>query len=125
MFDKYLIVDDSLRATPDGFAFHAKLGYYRGIGLSMIEDLAITLDGEAIPRDAVRFDEGEGPITLDGMETAYDRRWGFGAVATISVVTGTPLEAGEHALTLTERLRVSYLPFPSLNSDAKTLTVAA
>lgn len=125
MFDKYLIVADSLRATDDGFAFDAKLGYYRGIGLSMIEDLAITLDGEAIPRDAVRFDEGAGPITLDAMETAYDRRWGFGEVATIAVVTGTPLAAGDHTLALTERLRVSYLPFPSLNSDTKTLSVAA
>lgn len=125
MFDKYLIVDDSLRATPDGFAFDAKLGYYRGIGLSMIEDLAVTLDGEAVPREAVRFDEGQGALTLDAMETAYDRRWGFGEVATIAVVTGSPLSAGEHALTLTERLRVSYLPFPSLNSDAKTLTLAA
>lgn len=124
MFDKYLIVDDSLRATPDGFAFDAKLGYYRGIGLSMIEDLAITLDGEAVPREAVRFDEGQGTLTLEAMETAYDRRWGFGEVATIAVVTGSPLAAGEHALTLTERLRVSYLPFPSLNTDAKTLTVA-
>lgn len=125
MFDKYLIVDDSLRATSDGFAFDAKLGYYRGIGLSMIEDLAITLDGEAIPRDAVRFDEGAGPISLDDMETAYDRRWGFGEVATIAVTTEIALTAGEHTLALTERLRVSYLPFPSLNSDAKTLSVAA
>lgn len=130
MFDKYLIVADSLRnvgpaEAPTGFAFDAKLGYYRGLGLSMIEDLAISIDGDAVPRDIVRFDEGEGPISLDEMETAYDRRWPFGAVATITVLRPGGLAPGEHALTLTERLRISYLPFPSLNSDGKTLALAA
>jgi hypothetical protein len=125
MFDKYLIVDDSVRATADGFAFEAKLGYYRGLGLSMIEDLAVTLDGEAVPREAIRFDEGAGPISLADMETAYDRRWNFGAKATISVVGQGALAPGEHRLTLAERLRVSYLPFPSINTDEKTVSVAA
>jgi hypothetical protein len=125
MFDKYLIVDDSVRATTDGFAFEARLGYYRGLGFSMIEDLAVTLDGEAIPREAIRFDEGAGPITLAEMETAYDRRWNFGAPATISVVGQGALAAGEHRLTLAERLRISYLPFPSINSDEKTVTIVA
>jgi len=121
MFDKYLIVDDSLRATADGFAFDARLGYYRGLGLSMVEDLAVTIDGEAVPREAVRFDEGPGPLSLDEMETAFDRRWGFGAVATISVVGRAPLDPGTHDLTLSEKLRVSYLPFPAMNTDSKTL----
>ena len=125
MFDKYLIVENGLRATGDGFAFDARLGYYRGIGLSMIEDLAITIDGEAVPREAVRFDEGLGALTLDEMETAFDRRWGFGALATISVTWPEPLAAGEHQLTLSERLRVSYLPFPAINTDAKTLQLVA
>lgn len=125
MFDKYLIVADSLRATLDGFAFDAKLGYYRGIGLSMIEDLAVTVDGEPVDRAAVRFDEGPGPLTLDEMETAYDRRWAFGAVATIHVARPGGLAPGEHVITLQEKLRVSYLPFPAFNNDSKTLTLAA
>jgi hypothetical protein len=130
MFDKYLIVDGTLRNTgsadaPTGFAFEAKLGYYRGIGLSMIEDLAVSIDGEAIPREAIRFDEGPGPVTLDEMETCYARRWAFGARATISVARTGGFPPGEHALSLTEKLRVSYLPFPALNSDTKTLSVGA
>ena len=124
MFDKYLIVEDSLRSTPSGFAFDARLGYYRGLGLSMVEDLAVTLDGEAMPREAIRFDEGQGPLTLDEMETEYDRRWNFGAVATISVEHPAGLAPGEHALTLSERLRVSYLPFPAINTDSKTLRLS-
>lgn len=129
MFDKYLIVDGSLRnlgpsEAPTGFAFDAKLGYYRGLGLSMIEALDINVDGERIDRSAVRFDEGKGALTLDEMETAFDRRWPFGAAATISVERDGGLASGEHHLELVQRLRVSYMPFPSVNTDAKKLSVA-
>ncbi len=129
MFDKYLIVDGSLRnvgpaEAPSGFAFEAKLGYYRGLGLSMVEALDVTVDGEPIPREAIRFDEGNGPLSLDEMETAFDRRWPFGASATITVERGGGLTPGEHQLEFSQRLRVSYMPFPSINSDAKTLAVA-
>ncbi len=129
MFDKYLIVDGSLRNVgpdhaPDGFAFEAKLGYYRGLGLSMVEALDVTIDGEPVPRDAVRFDEGNGPLTLDEMETAFDRRWPFGASATITVEHRGGLAPGEHRLELSQRLRISYMPFPSINTDAKTLAIS-
>jgi hypothetical protein len=128
MFDKYLINAQSVRNTgpaeaPDGFAFQAKLGYYRGLGLSMIEELAVTVDGQELPREAVRFDEGGGPLTLDEMETAYDRRWGFGTEATILVTLSGGLSKGEHELALRQKLRVSYLPFPSFNNDRKTVTL--
>jgi hypothetical protein len=125
MFDKYLIVDDSLRNLPDGsgFAFEARIGYYRGLGLSMVEELAVTIDGEDIDRAAVRFHDGDDALTMDDMETAYDRRWEFGAKATISVVRPGGLAQGEHTLDLREKLRISYLPFPSFNSDSKTLSV--
>jgi len=129
MFDKYLIVDGSLRNVgptdaPSGFAFEAKLGYYRGLGLSMVEELDVTIDGEAVPREAVRFDEGNGPLSLDEMETAFDRRWPFGAPATITVEREGGLAPGEHSLEFTQQLRISYMPFPSINSDAKSLTIA-
>ncbi|MFK4871323.1 DUF6379 domain-containing protein [Novosphingobium sp. ZW T3_23] len=128
MFDKYLIDAATLRnigpaEAPTGFAFEARLGYYRGLGLSMIEKLDVSIDGEPLPREAVRFDEGKGPLTLDQMETAYDRRWPFGAPATILVDREGGFPSGEHALALLQQLRVSYLPFPSINTDSKTVSL--
>lgn len=123
MFEKYLIVDDSLRRTENGFAFDAKLGYYRGLGLSMVEDLAVTIDGQPVPRSAIRFDEGKGPLSLDEMETAYDRRWGFGEVATIAIDWPDRLSAGAHDLGLIERLRVSYMPFPSIRTTERKIVL--
>jgi hypothetical protein len=125
MFEKYLIVEDSLRNVDGGFAFDARLGYYRGLGLSMIEELAVCIDGFDVPRDAIRFDEGKGPLSLAEMETAYDRRWGFGDVATITVQWPEPLAPGGHRLSLTEQLRISYMPFPSIRRDEKELALTA
>jgi Domain of unknown function (DUF6379) len=128
MFDKYLIGADTVRNVgpanaPIGFAFDARLGYYRGLGLSMIEDLAVTIDGVAVPRAAVRFRAGTRELTLDEMETAYELRWNFGAWAQISVMQPGGLTPGEHRLALTERLRISYLPFPSIVGDEKTIRI--
>ncbi len=129
MFDKYLIDPATVRNTgpadaPTGFAFEAKLGYYRGLGLSMIEELNIGIDGEVLPRAAIRFDEGPGPLTLDELETAFDRRWCFGAPATISADCPGGFPKGVHKLTLQQKLRISYMPFPSFNNDEKTIEVA-
>ena len=128
MFDKYLIDAASLRNTgptdaPTGFAFEAKLGYYRGLGLSMIEELNVSIDGEAAPREAVTFDEGLGALTLEAMATAYDRRWPFGTAATIAVARDGGFPPGEHMLTFQQKMRISYLPFPSFNSDEKIVSL--
>lgn len=128
MFDKYIIDPASVANTgpadaPTGFSFTTKLGYYRGLGLSMVEDLKVSIDGEALPREAIRFDEGDGPLTLDEMETAFDRRWPFGAPATITVAHPGGFPAGEHRLALQQRLRISYMPFPSFNNDEKVISL--
>jgi hypothetical protein len=128
MFDKFLIDAASLRNTgpadaPTGFAFEARLGYYRGLGLSMIEELNVSIDGQPCPRERVTFDEGAGAITLDAMETAYDRRWPFGAPATIAVAHPGGFPAGQHTLTFQQKLRVSYLPFPAFNTDEKRVSL--
>ena len=129
MFDRYLIDAASIRNlgpddAPTGFAFESKLGYYRGLGLSMIEALDVSIDGETLPREAVMFDEGRGPLTLDEMESAYDRRWHFGIPATILVERPGGFPEGEHKLALRQKLRISYLPFPSFNDDEKIVRLS-
>lgn len=127
MFDKYIIdaatvTDTGPADAPTGFSFTTKLGYYRGLVLSMLEDLKVSIDGEALPREAVSFDDGQGPITLDEMETAYDRSWAFGTPATLTVAYPGGFPKGEHKLALQQKLRISYLPFPAFNNDEKVIT---
>ena len=126
MMDQHMLCDDGFEnvvhgGQVTGFSLLARLPYYRGLGLSMVEDLKVSIDGQDLPREAISFDEGPGPLTLDEMETAFDRRWPFGAPATITVTLPGGFPKGEHTLALQQRLRISYLPFPAFNNDQKLI----
>ena len=108
-----------------GFAFLGRLPYYRGLGLSMIEDIAVTVDGEAIAREDVRFCVRGRSYTLDEMETVYDDRWNFGEKARIRALKPGGLAPGNHRIEFAVRMRVSYLPFVPTTKDAKDLALAA
>ena len=128
MFDKYMICEETVRNVRRGnetvgFEFGARLPYYRGLGLSMIEDVAVTIDGEKIARGDVRVTVAGRTYTLDEMETVYDATWNFGEVVTVTALKPGGLKPGEHRLELMEQLRVSYMPFPTVGKDTKTIRI--
>jgi hypothetical protein len=130
MFDKYIIVEDGFTNVVEqgqvtGFQLKARLPYYRGLGLSMIEDLRLTVDGEAVPRDAIRVTLHGNTYTLDELEREMDDRWEFGEVGTVTVRRPGGLAAGEHTVELAPFLRISYLPFILSGRDTKVLSLAA
>ncbi len=128
MFDNKVIIENSLRnLTADdgfeGFEVKARLPYYRGLGLSMVEDIAVSVDGEEVASDDVRFSARGKTWTLKEMETEYGDRWNFGEKAAVQVVRKGGLASGEHAISVAIRMRVSYLPFVPTTKDTKTLSV--
>ena len=123
MFDNKIIVPDSLEKDGDSFSVLARLPYYRGLGLSMIEDIAVTVDGEPVPRENVRFSVRGNTWTLDEMETEYGDRWNFGEKARVSADLPGGLADGEHEIQVGVRMRVSYLPFVPTTTDRKTMSV--
>lgn len=125
MMDKLMIVEGSLENVDGGFTFLGRLPYYRGLGLSMIEDIQVTIDGEVIPRENVRFSVRGKTYTLDEMETVYDDRWNFGEKATITALTTNTLAPGAHQLEMAVRNRVSYLPFVPTTKCIKDMALAA
>jgi hypothetical protein len=129
MFDKYMICDDGFRnvvenGVVNGFQLGARLPYYRGLGLSMIEGIGIRIDGEVVPREQIRFSVRGRSWTLAEMETEVEERWEMGEIATLIVVRPGGLARGEHTIELTEQLRISYLPFSPITRDTKVLTLA-
>jgi len=124
MMDNKMIVEGSLAHVEGGFSFLGRLPYYRGLGLSMIEDIIVSVAGQAVPREAIRFAVRGKTYTLDEMETVYDNRWNFGEKAQIIALNGA-LPAGTHAITFAVRMRVSYLPFVPTTKDTKELALAA
>lgn len=125
MMDNKMIVEGSLQNVDGGFAFLGRLPYYRGLGLSMIEDIMVSVDGVAIPREDIRFSVRGKTYTLDQMETVYDDRWNFGEKALIIALKDGGLSPGEHKIEFAVRNRVSYLPFVPTTKDSKSLALAA
>ena len=126
MYDKHIIYPDSLRNDGvAGWRVGMRLPYYRGQVLSAVEDIALTVDGEKVPRDHVRFTVRGKTWTLDELETTYDERWEFGEVADVSVRRPGGLAPGRHTVTAAVQLRISYLPWSPVTSCTSELTVGA
>jgi hypothetical protein len=130
MMDKHMICTDGFENVADdgrvtGFALLARLPYYRGLGLSMVEDIALTVDGAAVPRENIRLQLRGRSWSLAEMETCYDEKWNFGEKARVIVDRPGGLAPGEHRIELAERLRISYLPFVPTTRDAKVMNIAA
>jgi hypothetical protein len=123
MFDKHMIVEDSLWSTPAGVEFGARLPYYRGLGLSMVEDLIVRVNGERIPAEHITLSVHGNTYRLTSLPTIVDDRWEMGEIATVGVELQEPLGQGEHLIELREVLRISYMPVPGGGADAKTLTL--
>jgi hypothetical protein len=128
MFDRYMICEETARNLTEGgkvtgFQFGARIAYYRGLGLSMVENLTVAVDGQAVPPEQIRFSVGHRSFTLAQMETECEARWEFGDVATVTVLHPGGLTPGEHKLELVEDLRISYMPFPLKGRDAKVVRI--
>ena len=126
MFDNKIIVPDSLEQLTaadrtEGFSLLARLPYYRGLGLSMVEDIGVTVDGEKVPRENIRFSVRGRSWTLAEMETEYGDRWNFGEKARIVVKKPGGLKAGDHDIEVAVRMRISYLPMVPTTRDRKRL----
>jgi hypothetical protein len=130
MFDKYMLCEHSLQNVLEsdkitGFQFKARLPYYRGLGISMIENLGVIVDGQRYPREALRVTLHGKSYTLDEMEQEYEDRWEFGEEGLVMVQKPGGLPNGLHKIEIDVILRISYLPFLLTGSDNKVLELAA
>jgi hypothetical protein len=130
MFDKYMIAEDGFRNVASrgevpGFELKIRIPYYRGIALSLVEDLSVTVDGVKFGRDDIRFTVASGSFSMAEMETVVNHRWQFGEAATLSIRKPGGLTPGLHEVEVYQRLRISYMPVPSITVATKSLTLVA
>ena len=131
MFDEMIIREGSVRnvvgadGAVEGFAFETHVPYYRGLGLSMIETPELSLDGEEIAVEDLRFTYDGVSRTFAELADVSDVRWELRTFATMTVLRPGGLTPGGHELSLNLRLRVSYLPFIAENRFTRTVSVPA
>jgi len=123
MYEKYMIVPEKAKNTENGFKFGARLPYYRGVSLSMVEEIEVSLDGETLPQNAVNITINGKTYNLEQRENELNDRWEMGEVATLSVDKVGNLQAGEHTIGLKINLRIGYMPFPSIRVSEKKIII--
>ena len=128
MFEKYMIVEDNLKNVVEdgkitGFQFGARLPYYRGVSLSMVEEIEVSLNNEVLPQDQVYIAVHENKYNLNERENELDDRWEMGEVATLFIQKEGGLEKGNHLLGLKINIRIGYLPFPAIRNAQKEIKI--
>ena len=96
-----------------GYSFEIKAQYYRGITLSIIRDLKVTVDGETADRENVRLTINGVMFTLEECRTVIDSdyRWEFGDYATVTVLKEGGLTDGPHHILCHQSIAPSYMTF--------------
>ena len=99
-----------------GFAFQFKLQYYRGITLSIIRDIKVTIDGEEMPRESVSLTVNGETFSLEECRTVVSPlyRWEFGEYAEVTVAKEGGLSKGPHHISVLQHIAPSYMPFPNV-----------
>lgn len=109
-----MIVPEKAKRIENGFEIGARLPYYRGVSLSMVEEIELTLNGEILPQEDVSIMVHGNHYNLDQRENEMIDRWEMGEVAILSITKKGGLSAGEHTIGLKINLRIGYMPFPSI-----------
>ena len=125
MFDQYIVCEEGFRPTADGGVVQVRMPYYRGLGLSMVEAVDLTLDGVRVPVAQTSITVHGHTYSFQEMPGVTHDRWEMGERAELAFRTGAPLTAGEHEVSVSVRLRISYMPVPGGGQDSKRLIASA
>ena len=128
MFEPYVICDDGFENVEKdgkviGFQLKTRIAYYRGVPLSMVDDIELQVDDMPVEREKIRFTVGNETFTLKEMETVTSTKWEFGQKATIFVDLTGGLKKGEHKVSLRQVTRVAYYPFPLEGRRTRMMTI--
>lgn len=130
MYDSYMIVGEEFKNVVQdgkitGFQLGMRLCYYRGIVLSLIGDVGLTVDGEEFSKDAMTVTVGGKTFPYEDLENQPVAKWEFGEVGILTVKKPGGLKPGPHTVNLREHLKISYVPMGFSGADAKILELIA
>ena len=97
-----------------GFQVAVRTAYYRGVYLSLVEGFEVAVDGETFSQDRITFSAGGKTYTFAELaQTTGGGRWPYREPAILTVDKPGGLQRGMHDLTVTQHLRISYMPVTS------------
>lgn len=130
-----VVCDDSLKhiyanGKKVGYQFDIRLSYYRGHFLSVIDELAVTVDGEPVTEADTRFCLHGREFGISQLHDLVSEFWQITEPAVIRVFKAGGLPAGDHNIDVKLMFHSPYMPIsettymPIDGCGSKTLTLA-
>jgi hypothetical protein len=130
MFDNNVFLENTCKNIEEannitGFELKTNITYYRGIPLSMVNDIRVEVDGEYVPRENILCSVDEVDwFTLDEMETVTYYKWEYGEPLSIRVRQDGGLSNGTHEVALDVIVRTAYIPVPLAGRKVRSVDIA-
>ncbi|MGI6325655.1 MAG: C-glycoside deglycosidase beta subunit domain-containing protein [Saccharofermentanales bacterium] len=114
MYEKHMLARDDIQSVVEngvgtGFIVKLKIPYYRGVCLSLVEDIQVRFNDRLFTRDQLTFSVSGETFTFKEMETQTTFRWEFGEKATVFVPLPGGIPLGMHRIEVTVSIRISYM----------------
>lgn len=112
-----------------GYQFDVRLACYRGHFLSLINELSVTTDGEAVPERDITFCLHGKEYGIEQMKLNCNDFWPIAEAATIRIHKKGGLPEGDHEIDFHLIYRCPYMPIGELeympwdSSQKKVLTL--
>ncbi len=115
MFDKYMLMTRGFQnvrhnGQTTGFQMLVRITYYRGIFLPLLTGFDVTVDGEKMKPEQMRFTVKGHTYTFDELGKAEKVHWDFGDPAILTVLKPGGLKRGVHQVDIVETVKPSYMP---------------
>lgn len=130
MFDNNVFKENTcVNVTEDGsivgYELQTNITYYRGIPMSMIEYIRVSVDGVEADAETLRISvDREDWFTMREAETVTSYKWEYGEPLYIRVMQEGGLAKGSHRVKLTVATRTAYIPVPLEGVKEREVVIA-
>ena len=90
-----LVAEKDVRRTDDGLAVSVQLPWYRSLWLSAVDDVAVTVNGVAVPKGDLRFSLEGREYRIDELPEQSETLWFVADRPDVLIRLDTPPAAGE------------------------------
>lgn len=105
-----LFKETDVHRHPEGVAISVQLPWYRSLWLSAVSDVTATVDGVAIPREALRFELAGRRYTVDELAHQWETLWFVADRAQVVIPLDRVPEPGDRiAVNVVLTLRLLYM----------------
>lgn len=125
-----VLTSDSLQRRPDGLGIALTVPWYRSLWLSSITDLAVSVEGAAVPRDALCVELGERTYRVGELPDQWDVLWFIqDRLVVVVPMSEPPAEGQDVDVEVTVDLRLPYMQIAPMTyvtnhaSNRRTLAV--